>query len=139
MRGPNQALPSYLFVAAAFLAQTAVAEDLNTPSCDVLAAWSTSIDAQDRWEPFPENTRIWLPNAMASPEFETLFGKSALQWTRADVLSARGVWNSCIQKAKKARNKDQQTGLSTACGRIDSGAGVMRAGNGFLSVGCTRI
>ena len=120
MRDTNQALPSYLFIATAFLAQTVVAEDLKTPSCDELSAWSTSIDAQDRWEPFPENNRIWLPNAMASPEFETLFGKSALQWTQADVLSARGVWNGCIQKAKKARNKDQQTNLSAARGYLTS-------------------
>lgn len=55
MRDTNQALPSYLFIAAALLAQTVVAEDLKTPSCDELAAWSTSIDAQDRWEPFPKS------------------------------------------------------------------------------------
>ncbi|MGB5763070.1 MAG: hypothetical protein WBM58_11030 [Sedimenticolaceae bacterium] len=120
MRDTNQALPSYLLIAAASLAQIAVAEHLKTPPCDELAAWSTSIDKQDRWEPFPENTRIWLPNAMASPEFEALFGKVALQWTQADVLSARGVWNGCIQKAKKARNKAQQTALSTARGYLTS-------------------
>jgi hypothetical protein len=57
---------------------------------------------------------------MASSEFETLFRKSALQWTQADVLSARGAWNGCIQKAKKARNKDQQTGLSAARGYLTS-------------------
>ena len=79
-----------------------------------LAAWSGSVDPNARWEPFSENRRLWLPEAMAQPAFAELFGKPAVEWTQADVASARATWNGCIQKAKKARDRDQQKLLQDA-------------------------
>ncbi|MEZ5585757.1 MAG: hypothetical protein R3E46_01670 [Sedimenticolaceae bacterium] len=91
----------------------AVADNLRTPPCDDLAKWSETVDAKDRWEPFAENNRIWLPDAMSAPEFEVLFGKPALEWTQADVLSARSAWNGCIQLAKKTRDNARRSILQT--------------------------
>jgi hypothetical protein len=100
-------------VLAAILALSgANADELTQPDCSALAAWADTVDAKDRWEPFAENTRVWLPKAMASPDFEALFGRPALAWTQADVVAARGAWNGCIQAAKRARDKALQTSLS---------------------------
>lgn len=90
------------------------ASALRQPGCDGLAQWSKTIDANDRWEPFPENPRVWLPEAMASEAFAALFGKPALEWSEQDVLSARGHWNGCIQMARKARDDDRTATLSAA-------------------------
>jgi len=92
----------------------AAADNLRIPSCDDLTKWSETIDEKDRSEPFPENSQIWLPKAMSAPEFEALFGKAALDWTQADVLSARSAWNGCIQKAKKSRDNAQRNLLQNA-------------------------
>ena len=100
------------------IASVAVADRLRTPTCDELAKWSQTVDPADRWEPFTENNRIWLPNAMSKPEFETLFGKPALDWTQADVQSARSAWNGCIQQAKKARDNDLRNLLQDARGYL---------------------
>lgn len=101
-------------VVASLVVSAATADDLQIPSCDDLAKWSETADAKDRWEPFAENNRIWLPKAMSTPEFEALFGKAALDWTQADVLSARSVWNGCIQQAKKSRDNAQRNLLQNA-------------------------
>ena len=100
------------------IASVAVADRFRTPTCDELAKWSETVDPTDRWEPFTENNRIWLPNAMSKPEFETLFGKPALDWTQADVRSARSAWNGCIQQAKKARDNDLRNLLQHARGYL---------------------
>lgn len=101
-------------IAISPVVSVAVADNLGTPSCDDLAKWSETVDARDRWEPFAENNRIWLPNAMATPEFEALFGKPAPEWTQADVLFARSAWNGCIQQAKKSRDNVQRNLLQNA-------------------------
>jgi len=101
--------PLYVVTSLALLiTSSAVADSFHTPTCDQLAKWSETVDPDDRWEPFAENDRIWLPNAMSKPEFEALFGKSVLDWTQADVQSARSAWNGCIQSAKKARDNDRR-------------------------------
>lgn len=99
-------------------ASVAVAENLRTPSCNELAKWSETVDPNDRWQPFTEDTRIWLPSAMSETEFEVLFGKPALDWTQADVQFARSAWNGCIQQAKKARDNDQRTLLQKTRGYL---------------------
>lgn len=100
------------------VASVAVADNLRTLSCDELAKWSETVDPKDRWEPFAENNRIWLPSAMSKPEFKALFGKPALDWTQADVESARSVWNGCIQQAKKARDNDLRNLLQNSRGYL---------------------
>jgi len=101
--------PMYVVTSLALLiTSSAVADSFRTPACDQLANWSETVDPDDRWEPFAENDRIWLPNAMSKPEFEALYGKSVLDWTQADIQSARSAWNGCIQSAKKARDNDRR-------------------------------
>lgn len=94
--------------------QFAQADELVQPPCDELVEWTSSIDADDRWQPFAENPRVWLPRAMASPGFERLFGKPALEWTHEDVVAARGYWSGCIQAARKSRDRARQTALAEA-------------------------
>lgn len=84
------------------------AKELQTPACDKLAEWATTIDAKDRWEPITTNKKIWLPRAMSETAFTDLFGKPALEWTQDDVASARSAWSGCIQQAKKARDNDRR-------------------------------
>lgn len=100
------------------VASVAAAGSFRSPPCDQVAEWSKTVDPKDHWEPFTENNRIWLPNAMSQPEFEALFGKPALDWTYADVQSARSVWNGCIQQAKKARDNDLRNLLQNARGYL---------------------
>lgn len=88
---------------------TTWAQDLRSPSCDELAMWVTTIDADDRWEPIASDNRIWLPKAMSEPAFTDLFGKPALEWTQADVGSARSIWSGCIQLAKKSRDNERRS------------------------------
>lgn len=90
------------------------ASELRSPTCGDLAKWSGTVDPKDRWEPFAENPSLWLPGTMSTPEFEALFAKPALDWTQADVLSARTIWNGCIQQAKKTRNQEQRNLLQNA-------------------------
>ena len=106
--------PVAMLLLVLFAFSPAHADELATPSCEDLAAWSGSVDPKARWEPFSENRRLWLPEAMAQPAFADLFGKPAVEWTQADVASARATWNGCIQKAKKARDRDQQKLLQDA-------------------------
>lgn len=110
----SRALIYVTAVVVSLVLPVAVAEDLRTPPCDDLAKWSKTVDAKDRWEPFAENNRIWLPDAMSTPEFDALFGKPALEWTQADVQSARTAWNACIQQAKKTRDNAQRNILQNA-------------------------
>lgn len=93
---------------ALFAIPFAQANELFSPNCEDLAAWSANIDPKRRWEPFSENRRLWLPEAMAQPGFAALFGKPAVDWTQADVAAARTTWSGCIQQAKKARDSGQQ-------------------------------
>ena len=95
-----------------FIPNGGIAGELDEPTCDSLTEWSRGIDPEDRWEPLPDNPKIWLPKAMTTGEFESLFGKGALQWNQADVRAAKGIWNGCIQQAKKSRNNDQRKLLS---------------------------
>ncbi len=106
--------PGYLFVAALTLSQGVIADDLRTPTCEELSAWTSSIDVEQRWQPFPENPRVWLPQAMQHGDFQALFGKAALDWTQADIAAARGLWNGCIVAARKARDKALQKALTTS-------------------------
>jgi hypothetical protein len=105
--GANGACRIALLVIAS-LPPAASADALRAPPCDELAQWAATIDPQARWEPFAENQRVWLPEAMAQPQFEALFAKPALQWTQSDVAAARTSWSGCIQQAKKARNQEQR-------------------------------
>ncbi len=88
---------------------SAWAKDLKIPACGALAEWAETINAEDRWQPIAANKRIWLPRAMSESSFADLFGKSALEWTQADVASARTAWGSCIQLAKKARDNERRS------------------------------
>lgn len=97
-----------VMVLALFTISFAQANELASPNCEDLAAWTDTIDPKSRWEPFSENRRLWLPEAMAQPRFAALFGKPAVDWTQADVASARTTWSGCIQQAKKARDRSQQ-------------------------------
>jgi hypothetical protein len=84
------------------------ADGLQSPACDDLADWASTIDAEERWTPFAANQRIWLPKAMADPVFAAMFGKGPLEWDQADVAKARSEWGRCIQLAKKARDNEQR-------------------------------
>lgn len=95
------------------LGSLAIGDEIRSPSCEELAAWSGAVDSDNRWAPFAENNRVWLPNAMSEPAFEVLFGKPALDWTQADVQASRPIWNGCIQRAKKARDGDLRNLLQT--------------------------
>jgi len=109
-----QLLKSTLTSLLLLLSHSVSASELTAPSCDTLTEWSKTIDEQERWQPFSENRNLWLPKAISTDAFTALFGKAAIEWTNADVLAARGIWNGCIQEAKKARDKEQQASLQTS-------------------------
>ena len=90
------------------LATPGLATELRAPACDELADWLKTVNPNERWEPFAENKRIWLPAAMQEPEFQALFARSAMEWTQADIQSARTIWGSCIQQAKRDRDVEQR-------------------------------
>ena len=88
-----------------------VADQLRMPPCDELASWAGTVDPKDRWRPFAENRRIWLPNAMLTPEFKNMFGMEPLDWSQADIASAKRHWNGCTKKARKSGDKQQHETL----------------------------
>ena len=93
-------------------------DEFRTPPCVDLVAWSESVDAEKRWAPFAENQKLWVPVAMLAPEFESLFGKAALDWSGQDVGAAKKHWSACMKQARKARDKEQFKTLSTGRGYV---------------------
>ena len=91
---------------------------LRTPPCDELVAWSNTVDADKRWAPFAENQKLWVPTAMLAPEFQSLFGKAALDWSGQDVGAAKKHWSACMKHARKARDKEEFETLSTGRGYV---------------------
>jgi len=55
---------------------------------------------------------------MLTPEFESLFGKAALDWSGQDVGAAKKHWSACMKQARKARDKEQFKTLSTGRGYV---------------------
>ncbi len=95
------------------LGSLAIGDEIRSPSCEELAAWSGAVDSDNRWAPLRKTTESGCPTQCPNRRLKFLFGKPALDWTQADVQASRPIWNGCIQRAKKARDGDLRNLLQT--------------------------
>lgn len=93
-----------LIIIHALVAPPEARAALAVPSCESLSAWAQTIDKKDKWRLNSYNKRLNLTAAFGTPEFEALFGKPALEWTRDDTKAAGKIIKACGAQARKAKN-----------------------------------
>jgi hypothetical protein len=75
---------------------------LRSPECSEIQKWVGTIDLADVYQPLEEAPYDKLPKAYGSEAFAELFGKPALEWTRAEL----GEMYNYILKCGKNEGRD---------------------------------
>jgi hypothetical protein len=106
------------------------AAKLLEPDCQSFASWGMTLDKKKRWRLNSANKRLSLPAAYADPQFESLFGKSALDWSREDIKSASKRAKACGAQARKAKHGAERRAFGTIQISLKNGLGAALAGLG---------
>ncbi len=100
---------------AAWLAAPSSASAQPGPDCAAIAAWGTSIDMNDRWQPSELSNRHKPPAALRAPAATALFGQPLTRMREADAAALQKEIDACAARTPRSREaRPVQDGLRRA-------------------------
>lgn len=89
----------FLLSGSLWLGSPAAETALRSPECSEIQNWVATIDLADEFQPLEEAPYEKLPTAYGTEAFAELFGKPALEWTRAEL---RMMYDHILQCGKNS-------------------------------------
>ncbi|MGE0653154.1 MAG: hypothetical protein AB7P12_15615 [Alphaproteobacteria bacterium] len=91
------------------------APQITVPACDVLRAWSATVDPGDTYRVAPA---VPLAKALADDRLVPVFGAPALAWTAEDLKAAIDAINACWYEARATKDKPSMDALGAGKGAV---------------------